>query len=80
VKALFRFVFGSAKRWEYRLVMARIVIIAGAIAGFYVFLQSPWKHLATPLFWVVVVAIVLSIGYQYWRRWRELREQRESNH
>ncbi|UUX94945.1 hypothetical protein [Aquabacterium sp. J223] len=68
-----RFVFGPTKWWEYKLIFVRMAAVALSLLAFYVLLQSPWKHLATPLFWLCFLVLVVSITYQLLRRWRESR-------
>jgi predicted MFS family arabinose efflux permease len=71
MKRVFGFVFGPAKVWERKLVVARIVLIAVMTLVLYALMHSPWKSLVAPLFWVLFVAVVASIAYQYIRRSRE---------
>ena len=71
MKRVFGFIFGPAKVWERKLVVARIVLIAVMTLVLYALMHSSWKSLVAPLFWVLLVAVVASIAYQYIRRSRE---------
>jgi len=70
------FLFGSGRRWEYKLVIVRLVLVAGFVGGMALLIKSPWKSLAAPLFWIAFVLLIGSIAYQYTRRWRDLQEER----
>jgi hypothetical protein len=70
-------VFGKTRRWEVKLVAARIIIIAAVTAGLYMLLNSGFKRYAYPLGWLLVAVVVASIGYQFVRRWREFKANRD---
>ena len=65
--------FGAGERWEYRLVAARIIVIAAVVAGMYLLITSDFKQYAAIAFWLFVVAVIGSVIYQFRRRWKELR-------
>jgi hypothetical protein len=77
IREVLSFFFKRTKRWEVKLVAARIVFIAAATAGVYLLLSSDYKRYAYVLGWLLVTAVVASIGYQFVRRWKEFKADRE---
>ena len=67
-----QFFFGQGERWEYRLLAVRNAVVVVAILLVLAFLLSPWKHYAAFVFWPLYVAFVVSVIYQWARRWHEL--------
>ena len=78
MKRVASFVFGRSQAWERTLVVARIMLIAVTTLILYGLMQSPWKSLVAPLFWIFAAVVVASIAYQYSRRSREQRKAAES--
>jgi hypothetical protein len=71
------FFFKGTRRWEFKLVAARIVIIAIATGCLYLLLNSGFKQYAYPLAWLLFVVVIASIGYQFVRRWRDFKANRD---
>ena len=75
---MWRFFLGRSERWEHRHVAVRIAVVVAAILLVLALLQSPWKHYAALVVWPLFAIFVVSIIYQWVRRWRELKRKQKS--
>ena len=67
-----KFLFGSAPGWEYKLVYGRLILLFAGLLCMYVLINSDYKRYAIFFFLLLVVAFLISVFYQYRRRWKEL--------
>jgi predicted PurR-regulated permease PerM len=76
---MWRFFFGRGERWEHRLVAVRIAVVVAVILLVVALLQSPLKHYTAVVVWPLFAAFVVSVIYQWVRRWRELKGKQKSS-